>query len=376
MRVERETAGIALPFAAGVLLAVCSGYCMTSSGSYFPTVTSIFLSSAMLLMISPSRRMFGPGWLWLFLSIAAMSAGMLCGITSAHTWVNTGGSVSIFSRVSCLAEEWGLRMQDAIDRLPFQDGRCNAIAKALITGERGDIPKTVISAFRDSGASHILALSGLHLGIIYGIINRLASIFGNHHRIWIPRSVVIILLCGFYTLATGAGASIVRAFLFILLAESARLTHRHGSTGQLLSAALIIQLTLSPQSVRSAGFQLSYAAMAGIAFILPHLQSIWPGNIFDDRPLTKGVRRIWDICAMSISCQITTAPLAWFHFGTFPKYFLLTNLLALPLTGLIIPSLLVAVFLETLGICPEFVITVCEALITALTSALEVIGTM
>ena len=267
-------------------------------------------------------------------------------------------------------------MQDAIDRLPFRDDRCNALAKALVTGEKADIPESVISAFSSSGASHILALSGLHLGIMYGIINRLFSIFGNHHRIWIPRSAVIILMCGFYTLATGAGPSIVRSFLFILLAESARLSHRHASTGQLLFAAIIIQLTISPQSVRSAGFQLSYSAMAGIAFILPHLQSMWPGSIFDDRPFTKCIRKIWNICAMSISCQLTTAPLAWLHFGTFPKHFLLTNLLALPLTAMIIPVLLVTLLLESFGICPQLALSACEALLTALISALEVIGTM
>ena len=376
MRVVRETAGIALPFAAGVLLAVISGYGSASSGSHVPILVSISMSTAMLILMSPARRIYGSGWIWLLCSIAMMSAGMICGITSAHIGINAADIGSVFSRARCLAEEWGLRMQESIDRLPFLDDRCNAIAKALVTGEKGDIPNTVISAFRDSGASHILALSGLHLGIIYSIITHSFSILGNHHRIWIPRSIVIILLCGFYTLATGAGASIVRAFLFILLAESARLSLRHISTGQLFFAALVIQLTISPQSVRSAGFQLSYAAMAGIAFILPHLQSFWPGSIFKDRPFTKCVRKIWDICAMSISCQITTAPLVWIHFGTFPKHFLLTNLIALPLTAMIIPVLLVTLLLESFGICPQLALSACEALLTALISALEVIGTM
>ena len=376
MRVVRETAGIALPFAAGVLLAVFSGYGAISSGPYFPMIAYVSMSSAMLVLMSPARRMSWTGWLWLPCGIAAMSAGMICGITSAHIGINADSTVPIFSRAASLAEGWGLRMQDAIDRLPFRDDRCNALAKALVTGEKADIPESVISAFSSSGASHILALSGLHLGIIYGIINRLFSIFGNHHRIWIPRSAVIILMCGFYTLATGAGPSIVRSFLFILLAESARLSHRHASTGQLLFAAIIIQLTISPQSVRSAGFQLSYSAMAGIAFILPHLQSMWPGSIFDDRPFTKCIRKIWNICAMSISCQLTTAPLAWLHFGTFPKHFLLTNLLALPLTAMIIPVLLVTLLLESFGICPQLALSACEALLTALISALEVIGTM
>lgn len=266
MKVERETAGFALPFAAGVLLAVYSGYWIRTSTFHAPAVFSAAAVSLVFLM-HPLRKKYSPGLQWVLVGLAALTAGMVCGITAAHISV---GAIS--SRVEIWAEGWGLKMQEAIDRIPFSDNRCNAVAKALVTGERSDIPREIVLAFRESGASHILALSGLHLGIIYGIVKHSLSILGNHHRLWIPRSLATILICGFYTIATGAGPSIVRAFLFIVLAESGRLTHRHRSTGQLLLAALVIQLAISPMSARSVGFQLSYAAMAGIAFIFPRLK--------------------------------------------------------------------------------------------------------
>ena len=79
---------------------------------------------------------------------------------------------------------------------------------------------------------------------------------------------------------------------------------------------------------------------------------------------------------MSISCQITTGPLAWFYFGTFPVHFLLTNLIAIPLTGLIIPTALAVLLLSALGICPEMLLRACEMLVTALSQALEIISVM
>ncbi len=371
MKVERETAGFALPFTAGVLLAAYTGY-----GIYSHHFTGSFIASVILLvcisaLMHPERKSFKTRTVWILITGAAFMSGVLCALTAEHIAVS-----SIKSDLILLAEGLGSRMQDSIDRIPFSDNRCNAISKALITGERSSIPDNVSEAFRRSGASHILALSGLHLGIIYAVLTNLLSIAGNYRRIWAPRSFVTIIVCGLYTLATGAGPSIVRAFLFIFLAEAARLTHRHHSTAQLLLSALVIQLTLSPMSIKSVGFQLSYAAMAGIAFILPHLQTFWPGNIYKDRPFTKCVRKIWNAAAMSISCQLTTAPLAFHYFDTFPKHFLLTNLIALPLTGIIIPMILMTLALNCFGICPSFVISMTETLLSVLIGSLEIISTM
>ena len=370
MKVERETAGFALSFMAGVLLAAYSGYCIHTSSVLAPAA---FIATALSLCLTahPARRRLSVYQQWILVASAALAAGMVCGYTSAHISI-----ASVSSGFSLWAEGWGLRMQEAIDNIPFTDSRCNAVAKALVTGERSDIPREIVTAFRESGASHILALSGLHLGIIYGILDRSLSILGNHQRIRVPRSIAIVLTCGFYTVATGAGPSIVRAFLFIFLSEFSRLNHRYHSTGQLLLAALVIQLTLSPLSVRSAGFQLSYAAMAGIAFILPWLRGLWPGNVYDDRLPTRFTRKIWEICAISISCQITTGPLVWYFFGTMPRYFLLTNLLAVPLTGLIIPMLIITLTLNVSGLCPLYVVQITEWLISALIHLLEIIAAM
>jgi competence protein ComEC len=227
-----------------------------------------------------------------------------------------------------------------------------------------------VSIFRESGASHILALSGLHLGIIYGIISWLLSFLGNSPYANKARAFLIIASCGLYTAVTGAGASITRAFFFILIREVSRLCNRYTSTAQVLMSALFLQLLISPESAGDIGFQLSYSAMAGIAFIFPWLKNLWPEG--------KGglMKWVWTSAAMSISCQITTGPIAFFYFGTFPQHFLLTNLIAIPLTGLIIPSSLVALALNYAGICPDFMIWFTEKLVCILTESMNIVASM
>ena len=264
-------------------------------------------------------------------------------------------------------------MGKAIDSISFHSRDTNAIIKALLIGDRSDIPAHITEAFRESGASHILALSGLHLGIIYAISTKLLSFIGN--SLWARgiRSIATVLICGFYTLATGAGASITRAFLFILIGETARLTGRFRSTGTVLMTSLLIHLAIIPQDLREAGFQLSYAAMAGIAFILPWLSRFWPETA---ERKSHPLKWMWNTAAMSISCQITTGPIAYMYFGTFPVHFLLTNMIALPLTGIIIPASLLTLLLDIFGICPPILSRASEMLIAALSKALEIISSM
>jgi len=137
---------------------------------------------------------------------------------------------------------------------------------------------------------------------------------------------------------TGAAPSLVRAFLFILLNESARLLPgRQRRPLNIFCTALIIQLACKPEVIRSLGFQLSYLAMLGIQLLYPRLDAWYPSPGPGRR---DPLRRIWSAMALSCSCQLFTAPLVWLRFGTFPRYFLLTNLGGLPLLeGFLLVSL-------------------------------------
>ena len=190
------------------------------------------------------------------------------------------------------------------------------------------------------------------------------------------KSCLNIIICGFYTLSTGAAPSIVRAFLFISIAEVATLSNRKSSLKTTLFSALLIQLIITPEEITNVGFQLSYAAITGIAFIDPKLQKMWPYEKKSKGLIIKALRWIWNCSALSIACQITTAPIAYAYFGTFPKYFLITNILAIPLIGLIIPLILLTLILSSWGICPDFVTLATEKLINGLVYSLEVISSL
>jgi competence protein ComEC len=110
--------------------------------------------------------------------------------------------------------------------------------------------------------------------------------------------------------------------------------------------------------------------MAGIAFINPWLQKFWPRG----KSRTNIPRKIWESASVSISCQLTTGPFAWYYFGSLPTNFLLTNLIAMPLVGLIIPASILIITLSGLGICPNLLIMFTEQLITIMTSSLKAIA--
>lgn len=362
----KDTAGIALFFMAG-----------TAAGEWFvsgpvpPEHRHILASASMMLFASAAiaaglTKAAGPRRTVSVLSLFAL-AGLLCRVS-----VSIHGGISVFQGslpAEALASMSG-KFKDLIDSVPYRDSDSAAIIKALISGDRSDVAPHIRDAFRDSGASHILALSGMHLGIIYAILLKMFSVFGNTPAARKARSLSIIAISAWYTAVTGAASSLVRALLFITLSETARLAGRETRPMNIFFVALTIQLAISPGNITSAGFQLSYLAMAGIYILYPKMKSWFPGPDSgtmrvqgpnqEQAPVPSGrrgpMKRLWDAAALTIACQAFTAPAAWLHFGTFPEYFIITNLLAVPLSNFIMITSVGVIALSALGICPSFLI--------------------
>ena len=161
----------------------------------------------------------------------------------------------------------------------------------------------------------------------------------------------------------------MRAYIFIVIKEIADMTGRHTSLKGILATSLTVHLTFNPMAAKDIGFQLSYAAMLGIAFIFPYLKSMWKND-------WKVFKWIWKSAALSVSCQITTGPLAYYYFKTFPQHFLLTNLLTLPLTAVTIPAALLTTIMTSAGWCPKFLIATTEWLTQVLLEVLKIIAVM
>lgn len=348
------TAGIAAGFA-------ILGRVHAPLASYITAVSALTAVSAMLFRIMLLRKCSLTGIAVLFLS-----AGIFCA---------AGSSIPHAAGISSPSAAVG-HLRHVISEIPFGDQKTAALVNALVTGDKSMLDSSVKADFRNSGASHILALSGLHLGIIYAMLLRLMLPAGNSPAAGTARYLAVVSASGYYTYMTGAPPSLMRAFLFILLNETAKLLKRKTDPARTFRTALMIQLAITPEVITSIGFQLSYLAMAGIIFIYPKLKSWYPEDRKKHVPVTVLPRKIWDMAALTISCQIMTGPLAWLRFGTFPEHFLLTNLLSMPLTGILMTSAVTTIALSAAGLCPMFLIKVTDYAASALIFIMEVIASM
>ena len=357
-----DLAALAIPFAAG---AAAGFFLPAAAGVSFPWWIPPLLLPAMafLLATALSGRWTVPVFASLFFLL-----GFFCQCSYALLPPAAGGWSPAMR--ACAA------LKRTIAGIPFPHPRSSGIVQALMTGDRSGLSRETTAAFRSSGASHILALSGLHLGLIYLMVRRLSAIFGNTPAARKGRCALILAATAFYTLMTGAGPSVVRAFLYICISEGAALSPgRRKEPARILLTALTVQLAMRPSVIGSVGFQLSYLAMLGITVLFPRLQAWYP------EPHTRleraePMRKIWSAAALTISCQVFTAPLAWIRFHTFPKYFLLTNLLSLPLSGAVMTVSAATVALSAWGHCPVLLVRLDDALIEGLMFVLETVSSL
>ncbi|MBQ3723100.1 MAG: ComEC/Rec2 family competence protein [Bacteroidales bacterium] len=357
-----DMAALAIPFAAGSAAGQLATRVSGPVSWFLPGIVLGFVTLLFPFLFSGRRPRLRYGVLFFLL-------GVFCQCSQVLLPVPPPGPPTLPEK-ACEA------LKRLIASLPFPHGRSAGMIQALMTGDRSGLDRETITAFRSSGASHILALSGLHLGMIYLIVRRLFGLLGNTPAARKARCAVTLAATGFYMLMTGAGPSVVRAFLYVCVSEAASLdSGRKKDPARILLAALTIQLALKPSVIAGVGFQLSYLAMLGITLLLPRLQAWYPA------PRTRlekadPMRRIWNAAAMTISCQVFTAPLAWIRFHTFPKYFLLTNLLSLPLSGAVMLVSVSVLTLAAAGICPYWLVRADDALIEALLFVLETISSL
>ena len=203
------------------------------------------------------------------------------------------------------------------------------LAEALLLGYKDDLDKTLVQSYSNTGVVHIIAISGMHMGLIYWLLSLvLWPLKKNTSTRWIA-TIASIAGLWLFALLTGGGPSIMRAavmFTCIVIGESlARKTFIYNS----LAASAFLLLCINPGWLWDAGFQLSYAAVLSIViFMKPIYHRIYFPN--------KIVDFIWQLAAVTLAAQVLTTPISIYHFHQFPVYFLITNLLAVPLSSIII----------------------------------------
>lgn len=281
---------------------------------------------------------------------AGVATLFFCGALCYFTSVTAPSSQPLFPRRLTLPD------------LGFSSPVTEALAKALLSGDRSAMDRETTGLFRSAGASHILALSGLHLGILSASVDSALKILGRSPSASAARKLITILFSVVYCVACGASPSLVRACLFTGLNSVARLSpNRSFGTSDCLFTAAAIQLAFNPLSIESAAFRMSYLAILGLALVFPVLREFG----------------IWKPLAVALSCQICTAPYAYLEFGSLPGFFMLSNLLVLPL-GEVLIILFLLCYLTTIipGAVPGILLALTENIADALIFLLDVISSM
>ena len=203
------------------------------------------------------------------------------------------------------------------------------LAEALLIGYKDDLDKNLVQAYSNTGVVHIIAISGLHLGLIYWLLLGLTKpLKGNKKLIWL-RLVLIIGSLWLFTILAGAQPSVLRsAIMFSIIALGEVLLRRTNIFNTLAFSALIL-LCLNPFWLWDVGFQLSYSAVLSIVlFFQPVYNWYCPQN--------KALDFLWKMTSVTIAAQILTLPISIYHFHQMPLLFLFTNFIAVPLSSLIL----------------------------------------
>lgn len=199
------------------------------------------------------------------------------------------------------------------------------VLAALTLGDKRMLSDEVRAIYTDAGVAHVLALSGLHVGVIYAMLAFvMRGIVRKRGMRWL-RDLLVIVVLWLFALMVGMSASVVRAVTMCTLYILAHWVGGDNSPINTLSLAALLMLFVQPFYLFDVGFQLSFMAMVSILWLEPYLERCLIG-----RSLHRVPAYFISVVCMSLAAQLGTFPLSLYHFGTFPSYFLLTNLLVVP----------------------------------------------
>lgn len=203
------------------------------------------------------------------------------------------------------------------------------LAEALLIGYKNDVDKTLLQSYANTGVIHVIAISGLHLGLIYWLLVQLMKLWRLKKELVFVKPIIIIICLWIFSILAGAQPSILRAavmFTFLVVGNSFR---KNMSIINSLAASAFLLLCYNPFWLWDVGFQLSYAALLSIVvFMKPIYNLMYVKN--------KLLDHLWQLVAVSIAAQLLTTPFSLYYFQQFPNYFLLTNVVAVPLSSLIL----------------------------------------
>ena len=278
--------------------------------------------------------------------------------------VNSDGYTSIYNTLYT-TRDWILNIFDKY----IPDEANAGFSKALLVGYRNDIDKNILQEYIESGVVHVIAISGMHLGLIYVLLVSILSFLERWRYGKIAGALIIITVLWLFSLMTGGAPSITRAAFMFSILVIGKILGRPNVLFNSMAFSAICLLFYNPYYLWDVGFQLSYAALLGIAIF---------SKKFTDwiEIKNKFLFKSWEIIAVTLSAQVFTLPFVIYYFHQFPVYFIISNLLAVPLSGIILYFLIGLVTFHWVPYLGDILGTVIHWLIVALNKSIVFINNL
>lgn len=228
--------------------------------------------------------------------------------------------------------------QVTLYRKLIKDDEAFAVASTLILGYRSDLDAETLTAYSKTGTIHALSVSGMHVGIIYVVLNFCLSWMNRKWLLKWMKLFIILALIWFYTLLTGYSASVLRSAIMLSLFIVSKAFQKHTGGYHILACSAFFLLFYNPLLLWDVGFQLSYMAVFGLIYLQPIVYRLLYFK-------QKWLSQLWNMVALSIAAQVLTFPFSIYYFHLFPVYFIISNLfITLPVALLMYAGIAILLF--------------------------------
>ena len=239
-----------------------------------------------------------------------------------------------------------------------------AVAIALLTGYRAELDRDLSAIYQQTGTIHVIAISGMHLALIYVLLQFLFRPIDRIRKLRIWKELIILVFLWLFSLLTGAGASVIRAVIMFSFISFGKIMDKKGRIENALAASAFFMLCYHPYLLWDVGFQLSYAAVLSLVVFMKPIEEMMPL----ENPLLAG---FWKMNAVTLSAQVLTLPLCIYHFHQMPLLFLPANLIAVPLSTMALYGLLLLVILSPFLLIGNYIGIIISCIIQVMNQMME-----
>lgn len=254
-----------------------------------------------------------------------------------------------------IAETFRKRVNHALQKVGFENDELSII-NALLLGQRQEVSKELIENYTKAGAIHILAISGLHVGILLWLLTIMLKPLEYLKNGKTIKLILAIILLWSFAFIAGLSPSVVRAVTMFTAVAISLFGQRKSTIYNNLIISMFFLLLFNPMYLFNVGFQLSYFAVFFIVWLQPIISKLW-------KPKSKPIHYLWDVFTVSLAAQLGVLPLSLYYFHQFPGLFFITNLVIIPVLSFVLGIGLLVIFLSLLNYLPEFLAEAFQKLI-------------